>query len=327
MISVLIPVYNAEYYISETLKSMANQTYKDIEILICDDFSQDNSVSIINEFVRKNKNLNIKFFRNFENKGYLKTSNFLVSQANGEYISFQDADDLADPERFLKLTKYLVENNLDLVGSYCGLIRNSKKILSIVKYSVTSDDIHNDLIRKSHPPFCGSSILVKSTVINRCGLYNIEFDRIGAEDFDWIYRVALAGFKLGNIPEPLYLYRQHVQSVTRLNFEKNKLSLFSELIAKKLYLARLNKSQHNFECLKNSFMNDENLYVDLVNYKILRNSFLGSKRELLKNISLFLFNVRGSREKTITLFSALFILAFNYEIFERFKNILKGMRS
>lgn len=323
MISILIPVYNAEYYINETLECMANQTYKDLEILICDDCSQDNSVSIINEFIKKNNNLNIKFFRNCENKGYLKTSNFLVSQANGEYISFQDADDLADPERFLKLTKYLVENNLDLVGSYCGLIRNSKKILSIVKYSVTSDDIHNDLIRKSHPPFCGSSILVKSTVINRCGLYNIEFDRIGAEDFDWIYRVALAGFKLGNIPEPLYLYRQHNQSVSRLNFEKNKLALFSSFIAKDLYLSRLNNQGETFDILKDRYLKEFELNSDKLYYHILRLNFINSRKELFKSFCVFIGIVKFSRDKIIYTLYVLFILVFGFPVFEKVKGILR----
>ena len=322
MISILMPAFNAESYLKDSINSILNQSYTDFELLVCDDCSTDNTWEIIQSI----QDPRLKIFKNKENQGYLKTSNFLVSHSVGEYISFQDADDLADPERFSKLTKYLVDNNLDLVGSYCGLIRNSTKILSIVEYSVMSDDIHNDLIRKSHPPFCGSSILVKSTVINRCGLYNVEFDRIGAEDFDWIYRVALEGFKLGNVPEPLYLYRQHIQSVTRLNFEKNKVSLFSELIAKNLYLAKLNNLHHDFDYFKNEFMRDSDLYMDLVNYKILKNSFLGPKKNLLKNCYLFLLNVRWSREKLLTLFSALCILIFNYEVFEKIKNFLKMIR-
>lgn len=326
MISVLIPVYNAELYIFDALNSIFSQNYKDFEVLICDDCSQDKSVFIIEKFI-KDHDIDIKFFKNTENQGYLKTSNFLANQAKGDYITFQDADDLCTPDRLFKLHTYLVENDLDLVGSYCGIFLEKNKLLSVVKYSTEHKAITKDLLEKNHPPFCGSAVMVKSEVVKKCGLYSISFDRIGAEDFDWIYRVALAGFKLGNVPESLYLYRQHIQSVTRVNFEKNKVSLFSELIAKNLYLARVNKSQYDFEYLKNKFMNDEDLYIDLVNYKILRNSFLGSKRELLKNIYLFLFNVRGSREKTLTLFSALCILTFNYEIFERVKDILKGMRS
>ncbi|KRI58433.1 hypothetical protein APD18_05015, partial [Acinetobacter baumannii] len=251
MISILMPVYNAELYINDTLESIANQNYKNIEILICDDCSSDNSVLIIEKFIEKNKDINVRFFKNHSNMGYLKTSNFLASHATGEYISFQDADDLALPDRFNKLKKHLIENSLDLVGSYCGIFFKKNHLLSVVKYSLNHNDIIKDLSEKNHPPFCGSSIMVKSEVIKKCGLYCDDFDRIGAEDFDWIYRVALAGFKMGNFPEPLYLYRQHNQSVTRLNFQENKISLFSELIAKSLYLARINNLNYDFEYFKN----------------------------------------------------------------------------
>ncbi|TCH64086.1 glycosyltransferase [Acinetobacter sp. ANC 4862] len=323
MISILMPAFNAESYLKDSINSILNQSYTDFELLVCDDCSTDNTWEIMQSI----QDARLKIFQNKENQGYLKTSNFLVSHAVGEYISFQDADDLCTPDRLFKLHTYLVENGLDLVGSYCGIFLKKDKLLSVVKYSTEHKDIVKDLLEKNHPPFCGSAVMVKSEVVKKCGLYSINFDRIGAEDFDWIYRVALSGFKLGNFPEPLYLYRQHVQSVTRLNYEKNQVSLFSELIAKNLYLARVNNLQHDFEYFKNEFINDTDLYVDLVNYKILRNSFLGSKKELLKNLYLFLFNVRRSREKILTLFSALCILVFNYEIFERIKNILKGMRS
>lgn len=323
MISVLIPVYNAEYYINETLECMANQTYKDLEILICDDCSQDNSVSIINEFIKKNNNLNIKFFRNCENKGYLKTSNFLVSHANGEYISFQDADDLALPDRFMKLKKHLIDNKLDLVGSYCGIIRNREDVLSIIKYSGTFDEIKKDLMHKSHPPFCGSAILVKSSIIAQCGLYDVNFDRIGAEDYDWIYRVALEGFKLGNVSEPLYLYRQHNQSVSRLNFEKNKLALFSGLIAKDLYLSRLNNQGETFEMLKDRYLKEFEIDSDKLYYHVLRLNFLNSRKELFKSFCIFIGAVKFSRDKIIYTLYVFFILIFGFPVFEKMKNFLR----
>ena len=322
MISILMPAFNAELYLEDSINSILNQSYPDFELLVCDDCSTDNTWEII----QKIQDSRLKIFQNNENQGYLKTSNFLVSHAIGEYISFQDADDLCSPDRLSKLHTYLVENNLDLVGSYCGIFLKKDKLLSVVKYSTEHKNIVKDLLEKNHPPFCGSSVMVKSEVIKKCGLYSISFDRIGAEDFDWIYRVALEGFKLGNVPEPLYLYRQHIQSVTRLNFEKNKVSLFSELIAKNLYLAKLNNLHHDFDYFKNEFMRDSDLYMDLVNYKILKNSFLGSKKNLLKNCYLFLLNVRWSREKLLTLFSALCILIFNYEVFEKIKNFLKMIR-
>ena len=194
MISILMPAFNAESYLKDSVNSILNQSYTDFELLICDDCSTDNTWEIIQSI----QDPRLKIFKNKENQGYLKTSNFLANQAKGVYITFQDADDLCTPDRLFKLHTFLVENELDLVGSYCRIFLEKNKLLSVVKYSTEHKAITKDLLEKNHPPFCGSAVMVKSEVVKKCGLYSISFDRIGAEDFDWIYRVALAGFKLGN---------------------------------------------------------------------------------------------------------------------------------
>lgn len=319
MISILMPAYNAASYLEDSINSILNQSYQDFELLVCDDCSTDNTWEIMLSI----QDPRLRVFQNKENQGYLKTSNFLVAHAIGEYISFQDADDLSVPDRFTKLKKYLTDNNLDLVGSYCGVIRNGEEILSTIKYSMTFDEIQKDLIAKPHPPFCGSSVLVKSSVISRCGLYDIEFNRIGAEDYDWIYRVALAGFKLGNISESLYLYRQHNQSVSRLNFERNKLALFSDLIAKDLYLSRLNNKGYTFDFLKDKYLKEFELDSDKLYYHVLRLNFLNSRKELFKSFCVFINTVRFSRDKIIYTLYVFFILVFGFAFFEKIKRILR----
>lgn len=319
MISILMPAFNAELYLKDSINSILNQSYTDFELLVCDDCSTDNTWEIIQSF----QDSRLRIFQNKENQGYLKTSNFLVSHAIGEYISFQDADDLALPDRFMKLKKHLVDNKLDLVGSYCGIIRNREDVLSIIKYSGTFDEIKKDLMHKSHPPFCGSAILVKSSIIAQCGLYDINFDRIGAEDYDWIYRVSLEGFKLGNVSEPLYLYRQHNQSVSRLNFEKNKLALFSDLIAKDLYLSRLNNQGETFDMLKDKYLKEFEMDSDKLYYHVLRLNFLNSRKELFKSFCIFIGAVKFSRDKIIYTLYVLFILIFGFPVFEKMKDFLR----
>ena len=319
MISILMPAFNAELYLKDSINSILNQSYTDFELLVCDDCSTDNTWEIIQSF----QDSRLRIFQNKENQGYLKTSNFLVSHAIGEYISFQDPDDLALPDRFMKLKKHLVDNKLDLVGSYCGIIRNREDVLSIIKYSGTFDEIKKDLMHKSHPPFCGSAILVKSSIIAQCGLYDINFDRSGAEDYDWIYRVSLEGFKLGNVSEPLYLYRQHNQSVSRLNFEKNKLALFSDLIAKDLYLSRLNNQGETFDMLKDKYLKEFEMDSDKLYYHVLRLNFLNSRKELFKSFCIFIGAVKFSRDKIIYTLYVLFILIFGFPVFEKMKDFLR----
>lgn len=319
MISILMPAFNAESYLKDSINSILNQSYTDFELLVCDDCSTDNTWEVIQSI----QDPRLKIFKNKENQGYLKTSNFLVSHAVGEYISFQDADDLALPDRFMKLKKHLIDNKLDLVGSYCGVIRNGEEVLSIIKYSGTFNEIKKDLIYKSHPPFCGSAILVKTNIIAQCGLYDVNFDRIGAEDYDWIYRVALEGFKLGNVSEPLYLYRQHNQSVSRLNFEKNKLALFSDLIAKDLYLSRLNNQGETFDMLKDRYLKEFEMDSDKLYYHVLRLNFLNSRKELFKSFCIFIGAVKFSRDKIIYTLYVFFILIFGLPIFEKMKDFLR----
>ena len=91
-ISVIIPVYNRENYIKRVLRSIQNQSYKNIEIIFVDDASQDNSVKLIKEYQRKDKR--IRLIKHKKNKGTLITRNDGAMNARGEYITFVDTDDL-----------------------------------------------------------------------------------------------------------------------------------------------------------------------------------------------------------------------------------------
>ena len=86
LVSILMPCYNSEKYLVEAISSIKEQTYYNWELLICNDSSTDNSLSIIKQF----ESDKIKIFENKINKGYLKTCNFLFNQAQGDYITFQE---------------------------------------------------------------------------------------------------------------------------------------------------------------------------------------------------------------------------------------------
>ena len=90
-ISVIVPVYNAEKYLSMTLNSILNQTFSDFELICINDGSKDASLNILNEFQLKDKRL---FIINQENQGVSAARNNGITKACGEYIVFFDADDL-----------------------------------------------------------------------------------------------------------------------------------------------------------------------------------------------------------------------------------------
>ena len=104
LVSIIMPVYNVEKYIRQSIESVINQTYKDWELLIMDDCSKDSSYQIMEEYAAKDERIKIQ--RAEKNKGVVKVRNSLTQMANGRYIAFLDSDDLWMNE------KHIVNPNL-----------------------------------------------------------------------------------------------------------------------------------------------------------------------------------------------------------------------
>lgn len=111
-ISVIIPCYNTEEYLKETMESVLNQSYKDIEIILIDDGSTDSTPEIIREYEKKYANV-FAFYQPNRGQGYER--NFGIEKARGKYIHFMDSDDLLDEECYEKAYCCADENNLDAV--------------------------------------------------------------------------------------------------------------------------------------------------------------------------------------------------------------------
>lgn len=107
--SVIVPIYNSEEYLKKCLDGLVNQTFKNIEIILVNDGSTDNSENIINDYLNDTRIIYLKK----ENGGQASARNLGLSKATGEYISFIDSDDYVDLEMFEKLNKCL--NNWDII--------------------------------------------------------------------------------------------------------------------------------------------------------------------------------------------------------------------
>ena len=117
LISVIVPVYNVETYLNECVDSILRQTYKNLEIILVDDGSTDNSGAICDEYAKKDSR--IKVFHK-ENGGASTARNYGIDQANGEFLGFVDSDDYIEKELYELLMESLVKNNADV--SACGYI-------------------------------------------------------------------------------------------------------------------------------------------------------------------------------------------------------------
>ena len=118
LISIIVPVYNQEKYLSRCLDSILDQTYKNLEIICVDDKSTDGSAEIIKHYVQKDSR--IVYYRN-TGKGVSSARNYGIERANGEYIGFVDSDDFIQPQMYEFMLRAMQENDCEMVA--CGYER------------------------------------------------------------------------------------------------------------------------------------------------------------------------------------------------------------
>ncbi len=126
MISIIVPVYNKAKYLDKCLNSVLEQTYKDLEIILVDDGSKDNSLSICEDYAKRDNR--IKVFHK-ENGGAASARNLGLDNSKGEYIGFVDADDFIDSSMYEELLALMVDNNLKMIDSGRRTISEDYKVL------------------------------------------------------------------------------------------------------------------------------------------------------------------------------------------------------
>ena len=125
-ISVLISTFNNENSIKAAVESIQHQTFENLEILIMDDGSHDNTFNICKDL--SNEDSRIRIFQNEKNIGLTRSLNKLIKQSQGYYIARQDADDISLLSRLETQIKFLKDKNLDIVYSRAN-IKNSNKVI------------------------------------------------------------------------------------------------------------------------------------------------------------------------------------------------------
>lgn len=120
LISVIVPVYNVEKYLDRCVKSITNQTYKSLEIILVDDGSPDSSPQICDEWAQRDSRIKVI---HKQNGGAASARNTGLDNAGGDFIGFVDADDYIDPDMYENMISELLENNAD--ACRCGIIREA----------------------------------------------------------------------------------------------------------------------------------------------------------------------------------------------------------
>src|ERR1700748_2513053 len=159
LVSILLPVYNGERYLAETLDSVFAQTYWNWELVIINDRSTDGTENLI--LIRQDKR--IKYLPNDGNKGIIFSLNRGIQESSGQYIVRLDADDIALPERLEKQVEFLSANpEFAMCGSYFQTIDSTGKLLKNVEFPSNNRDAQSFLLL--HNCFCHSAIMMRTNI-------------------------------------------------------------------------------------------------------------------------------------------------------------------
>ncbi len=208
LVSILLPVYNGELFIRESIESILQQTYTNWELLVVDDGSKDNSSTVIESF----KDARIRFIRK-NNTGLGDSLNQMLSFAKGELLARQDQDDISLPLRLEKQVEFMLKNpDVGLVGTWSKIINSSgKETGRFHKHPTGNIELKMDLFFDN--PFVHSSVMLRKIVLTDCGLYNAELSSL-AQDFEFWFRIS-GKYKVANIPEVLHEYLEIETSISR----------------------------------------------------------------------------------------------------------------
>lgn len=210
LVSVIIAAYNVEAYINECIESLLNQTYKNIEIIVCDDCSTDKTLEILLQY----KDIPfLKVISNDSNKKQAYSRNKCINLSRGKYILIQDADDLSEPTRIEKLIAAF-ENEIDFVGSSCYCF-NDKGVFDSIQ-SRTRYPQKGDLLKGIS--FIHASMMFRRTALQGVNGYRVSKHTTRIEDYDLILRLYACGYKGKNIPDFLYGYRVNADNISRRSF-------------------------------------------------------------------------------------------------------------
>lgn len=250
LISVIIPVYNVEKFVEESIMSICRQTYRNLEIIIIDDCSTDNTYFLVERIAKID--FRIKLIRNKENLKLVETLNKGLRYATGDYIVRMDGDDISELDRIEKMYKYLRRYpDVSLIGCQVMTIDENNNIIGYSSLPVEMKIIENSCIYAS--PILHIWMCKKSLYDELNGYRHI----LGAEDYDFILRVLSSGYKITNLNERLYRVRiRDGNTVSTIGLKQE----ISHQYCVSLYKERLKKGKDSFSLpfLLDKFKRSEN---------------------------------------------------------------------
>ncbi|WP_318484294.1 glycosyltransferase family 2 protein [Photobacterium leiognathi] len=254
LVSIILPVYNCGDFLHESVSSILEQSYSNLQIIIVNDGSTDNSKDILEGFDDSRINLISR-----ENKGLIYTLNEALSLCDGKYIARMDGDDISHKERIFEQVKYL-EKNKDIAVLGCSAnVIDMDSIIIGNRFPPRNPKVNKSLLLFG-PTLIHPSVMFNKELIGDDLYYDIN--AYLAEDYELWLRLS-SKYKISNMKDILFDYRYNNKSVSNTNIEKQKKS------AARIYIEK-------------SEIKNNDLFFDAVNIINLRENY--SKLTVFKSV-------------------------------------------
>ena len=262
-ISIIIPTYNRGRLIERSVKSVLEQDYRNLEVIVIDDCSTDNTEEVLKNLT----DVRIEFIKHTQNKGANAARNTGIKAANGDYIAFQDSDDEWMPEKLSKQMKIFEDSDDENLGivytAFWKIEEKTKKYIPSKDILKTSGDLHNVLLGKNF--ISTQTLLIKKECLLDVGIFDESLPRL--QDWELLLRLS-KDYHFYLVDEPLVnvYYTEDSISTNQKNltetlmlilekhyddFAKNKkvLAAYYCYMSQQFYLASDKKETYNY-CLK-----------------------------------------------------------------------------
>lgn len=239
LISVIMPAYNAERYIEESIQSVIDQTYKNWELIVVDDGSTDRTNTIVKEQSKLDHRI---FYYHQQNGKQGRARNYGISKAKGEYIAFLDADDIWFYHKLEQQLLSIQKENVELVFSDAVVFNHSNEIdltktLKSLKGFCSPENGIDLFLEKNQIPIL--TVLIRKSALEKVNFFTEKLEIQNLEDYHLWLKLLLSGFSFFGADAILAGYREHEASVSIKDIktgEKRLIYLLKDL--RKLYPAQ-----------------------------------------------------------------------------------------
>ena len=283
-ISVMMPTYNVENLVGDTIESVLKQTFTDWELIIVDDGSTDGTQQVIEQYAKKDPRIKVY---NYEHGGRGKARNRCLKHSQGKYIAICDSDDISFPERFEKQVN-LLENNLDIGVVGAQLCSFSEQPIfdetKVIYWPTNAKEVY-DGFKKRKMKLSNCAAMIRMSIFKQYGEYCEELHR--SQDYEFFKRIISKGVKLTNLPEVLVFYRQ-VNSIPSFRY-------FRENAIYKNYADYVaDGGSQSFSQFSQTFMTK--LYRQLIRLEYLRYLLIMNTKQILLKTKIFVKKLRNNNQ-------------------------------